>query len=223
MAPTLVFADFRSALKSLRGRVSDRKFRLLAVAACRHIYPAAGLTPEWEAAVAVIERFADAEADGQELAREQSASLARAHGIRAGGLAGNLNWWSAWLHEEIIRGATQTSGCAAAWTCAAKSLAACSNEIGEEMRRAPERMVDLLYDICGYLNCAGSFDPGWRAPDVLRLASAIYRARAFADLPVLADALEEAGCADEVILGHLRGPGPHVRGCWPLDLVLGKE
>jgi hypothetical protein len=41
-------------------------------------------------------------------------------------------------------------------------------------------------------------------------------------LAVLADALEEAGCADPDLLGHLRGPGPHVRGCWAVDLLLGK-
>ena len=42
-------------------------------------------------------------------------------------------------------------------------------------------------------------------------------------LAVLADALEEAGCTEADILGHLRGPGPHVRGCWVVDLILGKE
>jgi hypothetical protein len=41
-------------------------------------------------------------------------------------------------------------------------------------------------------------------------------------LPVLADALEDAGCDDRALLGHLRGPGPHVGGCWALDLILGK-
>ncbi|HZY89356.1 MAG TPA: hypothetical protein VFE78_31325 [Gemmataceae bacterium] len=56
-----------------------------------------------------------------------------------------------------------------------------------------------------------------------RLAQAIYNERAFDLLPVLADALEDAGCTDADILGHLRGPGPHVRGCWAVDLVLGKE
>jgi hypothetical protein len=40
---------------------------------------------------------------------------------------------------------------------------------------------------------------------------------------ILADALEEAGCTDAAILSHLRGPGPHVRGCWVVDLLLGKE
>jgi hypothetical protein len=42
-------------------------------------------------------------------------------------------------------------------------------------------------------------------------------------LPILADALEDAGCTNADILDHLRGPGPHVRGCWPVDLILSKD
>ncbi|HEY7312366.1 MAG TPA: hypothetical protein VH643_23585 [Gemmataceae bacterium] len=71
---------------------------------------------------------------------------------------------------------------------------------------------------------------GWRSPfrpwergPVAELAQAIYDKRAFERLPVLADALEQAGCSDEEILGHLRGPGPHVRGCWVIDLILSKS
>jgi hypothetical protein len=56
-----------------------------------------------------------------------------------------------------------------------------------------------------------------------RLAEAIYDGRRFEDLPVLADLLEEAGCTDAALLGHLRGPGPHVVGCWAVDLVLGRS
>ena len=55
-----------------------------------------------------------------------------------------------------------------------------------------------------------------------KLAQAIYEERDLRRLPVLADALEDAGCEDADLLGHLRGPGRHVRGCWALDLVLGK-
>jgi hypothetical protein len=51
----------------------------------------------------------------------------------------------------------------------------------------------------------------------------MYDSRDFSDMPVLADALEDAGCGDADILGHLRGPGPHTRGCWPLDRILGKK
>ena len=68
-----------------------------------------------------------------------------------------------------------------------------------------------------------SVDSGWLTRTVLDLAQAIYDDRAFADLPILADALEDAGCTDRAILDHCRQPGEHVRGCWAVDLVLGKS
>lgn len=68
----------------------------------------------------------------------------------------------------------------------------------------------------------GFFDPRWRTADVMALARGIYEDRAFDRLPVLADALMDAGCEDETILEHCRSEGPHVRECWVLDLVLGK-
>jgi hypothetical protein len=63
----------------------------------------------------------------------------------------------------------------------------------------------------------------WAGGTVVMLARSIYDGRAFDQLPILADALEEAGCTDRDILAHLRGPGPHCRGCWSVDLMLGKE
>jgi hypothetical protein len=65
--------------------------------------------------------------------------------------------------------------------------------------------------------------PAWLTPTVKQLATGIYEERAFERLPLVADALEEAGCANADILTHCRGPGPHVRGCWVVDLLLGKE
>lgn len=62
----------------------------------------------------------------------------------------------------------------------------------------------------------------WNAGTVAKLARAIRDDRRFDLMPILADALEEAGCTDADILGHCRGPGPHVRGCWVVDLILGK-
>jgi hypothetical protein len=56
-----------------------------------------------------------------------------------------------------------------------------------------------------------------------QLAEVIYEDKSFADLPLLADALEDAGCASELLLDHLRSGGPHARGCWALDLLLGEE
>ena len=55
------------------------------------------------------------------------------------------------------------------------------------------------------------------------MAQWIYQERAFAELPILADALEDAGCTDPTLLDHLRRPGPHFRGCWALDLLRGER
>jgi hypothetical protein len=68
-----------------------------------------------------------------------------------------------------------------------------------------------------------AFAPEWRTPTAVALADAIYADRAFDRLPVLADALEEAGCDNLEVLAHCRGPGPHARGCWVVDLILGKS
>jgi hypothetical protein len=67
------------------------------------------------------------------------------------------------------------------------------------------------------------FDPKWRTADVQALARAIYDDRAFERTPILADALMDAGCEDEQVISHCRGDGPHVQGCWVVDLVLEKE
>ncbi len=64
--------------------------------------------------------------------------------------------------------------------------------------------------------------PSWLTATVIGMAQAIYDERDFDRLPILADALEEAGCADADLLAHLRSPGPHVRGCWALDLIIDK-
>jgi hypothetical protein len=63
----------------------------------------------------------------------------------------------------------------------------------------------------------------WNDGTVVKLAEGIYNDRAFDRLPVLADALEDAGCTEAEILAHCRSGGEHVRGCWVLDLILGKE
>ena len=66
-------------------------------------------------------------------------------------------------------------------------------------------------------------DPSWLTSDVIAIATGVYEARDFDRLPILADALQDAGCDSGDILNHLRSVGPHVRGCWALDLVLGKS
>jgi hypothetical protein len=63
----------------------------------------------------------------------------------------------------------------------------------------------------------------WNGATVPKMAQAIYDGRTFDRLPILADALEEAGCDNADVLAHCRSEGPHVRGCWVVDLILGKS
>jgi hypothetical protein len=89
----------------------------------------------------------------------------------------------------------------------------------------------LLRDIFGALPFRQTtVEPAWLTSNVVGIARAAYEERVLPSghlapvrLAVLADALEEAGCADRAILDHLRGPGPHVRGCWPVDLLTGRK
>jgi hypothetical protein len=85
------------------------------------------------------------------------------------------------------------------------------------------RFVDLLRDIFGNPFRPVAFDPAWRSESAVALACTAYESRNFTLLPILADALEEAGCDHPDILTHCRQPdATHVRGCWVVDLVLGK-
>jgi hypothetical protein len=94
-------------------------------------------------------------------------------------------------------------------------------------------------DLCGLFRCVCGnpfrrvvVDPECLTPTVRSLAAGIDAERAYDRLPILADALQEvpsakregfAGCDDAELLGHCRGAGPHGRGCWAVDLVLGRE
>lgn len=139
-------------------------------------------------------------------------------------------WWS-WVLSPLA-------------TDAALSAAASENSNTRDK-------AHLLRDIFGNPFQPVKFDSAWRSPTAARIAQSAYENRDWDALPILADALEDAGCPAEVpcplhpsasfwpadicqhchgrlvltnpILEHLRGPGPHVRGCWALDLVLGKE
>jgi hypothetical protein len=65
-------------------------------------------------------------------------------------------------------------------------------------------------------------DPSWLTSTVTALARQMYESRDFSVMPILADALQDAGCENPDIIAHCRESGPHVRGCWVVDLILGK-
>jgi hypothetical protein len=90
---------------------------------------------------------------------------------------------------------------------------------GEELFQA-----DLFRDVFNNPFRPVAFDPAWRTGTSAALAKTMYDSRDFAAMPIFADALEEAGCDVPDVLTHCRDPkGVHVRGCWVVDLVLGKS
>jgi hypothetical protein len=183
----------------------DCKRRLLACACCRAVWKWLGLLEQ--RAVDVAERYADGRADDEErlsLADEAWFGWARVYGrslptiLRL--LADHLSVREC---DDLCRSVLAVRGPSA------------REEILTRLREeifGPHRPAEL--------------DPAiraWHGGVVVALARAIDEERHFGAMPVLADALEEAGCADEAILGHCRRLLPHARGCWVIDLVLRRE
>jgi hypothetical protein len=92
-------------------------------------------------------------------------------------------------------------------------------EAETEERRA---QADLLRCLFGNPFRRVSIEPLWRTSDVLAVARGIDEERAFERLPLLGDALEDAGCTDEQVLGHCRGGGLHAPGCFLVEGLLGR-
>jgi hypothetical protein len=102
--------------------------------------------------------------------------------------------------------------------------AASGSALGPSGYKGVKRAPVLVRDIFGNPFRPTTFDPAWRTSDVTFLASGIYAQKAFDRMPILADALQDAGCDSADILNHCRDTSlAHVRGCWALDLAMGKE
>jgi hypothetical protein len=89
--------------------------------------------------------------------------------------------------------------------------------------KAGEYICPLIRDIFSNPFRPAALDPHWLTSTVVDLAQDIYQERVFERMPILADALMDSGCNSEEIISHCQGDGPHVRGCWVIDLILGKE
>jgi hypothetical protein len=126
------------------------------------------------------------------------------------------------LHEAQLASASAMPFAARGVCCSNASDAA---EIATHTGTSGQRVqADILRDIFGPRPFRPvTLNPAWQMSNVIALAQSIYDERAFDRLPILADALEDAGCDNADILNHCRQPGEHVRGCWVADLLLGKE
>lgn len=198
-------------------RISERKMRLLACACCRRIWD---YLPDSRSrrAVEVAERFADNLATPRELGTARGAALA---------VAGGAAWAAYWATNIKASGPVQNVFEAAVDAPARKATQKTLKALTWETVQAESvrEQVELIREVVGNPFREPRLSSrclGWEGGLVAELAEGIYEEQAFDRLPFLGDALEEAGCADEDILDHCRHGGPHVRGCWVLDLVLGK-
>jgi hypothetical protein len=215
------------------GGTSNRKWRLFVCACCRRVWP--HTKKPWQKVVEVMEEFSDG------LATKAQASKVIA---AAGHLEDNWRTPASCLRDTLhILRMTDVNVAARSAMRAVEygGIPPRKKRLprGEQARQVEEAaQVALLRDVFGHFPVTYPkwrwtpvpIDPVCRTPTVVALAQAAYELRALPSgeldlirLGILADALEEAGCTDQPLLDHLRGPGPHVRGCWALDLVLGKE
>ena len=99
----------------------------------------------------------------------------------------------------------------------------CARRAATGMIRKRRGRIILISSVVGLYGSPGQTNYAASKSGLVGLARSMYDARDFSSIPILADALEEAGCQDAAILSHCREQGTHVRGCWVVDLVLGKS
>jgi hypothetical protein len=183
-----------------RHRVSARKLRLYLCGCCRQRWEL--LDEARRRAVEVAERYADGQASADERLRATVAISADRH---------------------TCRDALQNLARRVAWQAGRGNVTLGLAWLFRE--RVDATLCEWLREIVGNPFRPAPLEPGWlRWNDgcVAALAQGIYEDRAFERMPILADALEDAGCTEPALLDHLRGPWPHVRGCWVLDQLLGR-
>jgi hypothetical protein len=217
----LACADPAAMLEFLRGKASDRKLRFFASACCRLVWHLL-IDQRSRVAVEAAELYADgrlSDSDAQmafSSACRASLDVRRADALPATALRLRR-------HDDPDK----------LWRASFMAAFAVGTGVGDvqaHIKGANANLVDevtrtrLLHDLFGPLPVRPiRVDSRWLTPTVVNLAGTIYVDRAFDLLPDLGVALCDAGCDNADILEHCRQPGPHIPGCWAVDLLLGKE
>jgi len=237
----LACTDPEPMLEFVRGKVSDRKLRLLACACCRRIWHLPDSKESSHHAVETAERYADGLVGEEDIRQAEQAAwdawypdeappldqmgfIATAafalttgrsfqHTRPTGAIIQRVTW-------EYIRDSVQN----VLWVAGREE---------EEGRFEPERDRRFRHEVADLMRCvfgnpfrSVTHRPevlAWNGGTVVKLAHAIYEERGFERLAILADALEEAGCDNADLLSHCREAADHTRGCWAIDRILGKE
>jgi hypothetical protein len=186
--------DPEDMLGSLGDGASLRKLRLFTIACCQGAW-SSHYAERCHKLLLLAERHADGRATAAELAGARRIAYPE-------GLLWTIGPNPAEAAAAVLRSLPVRGG-------GKRKQAGCLREIFDNPFRPPRTLDPAVL--------------GWDGGGARRLAKAIYDGRRFEDLPILADLLEEAGCTDAALLGHLRGPGPHMLGCHALDLALGRR
>lgn len=209
-AMDLATLDVDKMIRHLSPRFKDfRKWRLFACGCCRQIWPLLA-APSTRRALEVVEKFADSQATVPDVfaARytpQWSGSAATAWAAEA------VATLAAWNHADTVFLVAHH---------AARALRDADHDITWTAVR--RRQAALVLDLFGKLEAPTSLDPRWLSWNdgmVCQMADTIYREHRFADMPILADALEEAGCDRADLLDHCRQHPEHARGCWLVDAI----
>lgn len=219
-------------LRALGGQLTERKLRLFACACCQRVWPLLTRSAVHEA-IRVAERYADHQATAEELHAGWTVVRRTLH------VTPLMTKW-----EEALMAALQTTSLqfdSRTGIAAAEAAARALDHVWRQTRGAylteeeriryfrgmPEERAfqsRVLRDLFSYHKVR--IDPTWKTWErgqVVSLARTIYQEERFQDMPVLADALEEAGCDVPKLLEHCRSKESHFRGCWALDALLGQD
>jgi hypothetical protein len=228
----LACTDPTLMLEFLRGKASDRKLRLLACACCRHVWDLL-LDEQSRQAVNAAEQYADGliSHDARILIHDAARAARKAIKKEAPQKGYSPCFNAARAAECVVEGSLESLTAAIGWVSTAVGNQAVPVPADGDFDDAYEAVWHFqMFYLCPVIRCifGNPFRPvspeaSRLTSNVVNLAHEIYDDRAFDRLPILADALERAGCTDNDIIGHCRQPGEHVRGCWVVDMLLGQE
>ena len=216
-------ADLYDMRFFLHHKVSDRKWRLFACACFLRIASWLRDQPIRDA-LAVALQFADGRAADQQRS-DSRRRMQQAAQTREVTRHPDAPKWQRRAASAVYYALARDARDAACHTppLVVQAMERRQHKFDIDLALEKDYQIRALRDIVGNPVAPSNVEAVWKTSTVKAVAEAIYADRAFDRLPILADALEDAGCTDAAILDHCRQPGEHVRGCWVVDLVLGKE
>jgi hypothetical protein len=238
-ADWLTGTDFSAHARLAAERLSPRRQRLLAAAFCRaasHLFD----DPELNGALDEVEWYAGGRASASDLERARQAC--RVAAVEAGemyarrvdsgegagewGVRQELAWavaYAATRPLSVIAVAQRVAEAALQARTGEMLLARTPSSVAAAAEQSLA-MRSVVWEVVGNPFRPVAINPAWRTDTAVALARQMYDSRDFGAMPILADALQDAGCDSEEVLGHCRDAhANHVRGCWVVDGVLGKE